>query len=71
MSFIMLCFVAAVYFAPAIVGMVRHKANAGAIFALNLCLGWTILGWVGALVWALTMEDSEHDKRITRLEDRK
>ena len=25
-----------------------------AIFVLNLFLGWTLLGWVGALVWAAT-----------------
>jgi Superinfection immunity protein len=41
----------AIYFLPALVG--RHKRNALAIFALNLLLGWTLLGWVGALVWAL------------------
>ena len=42
------------YFAPSIVG--RNKTNSGAIFALNLLLGWTILGWVAALVWALTKD---------------
>ena len=39
------------YFLPAIVG--RKKQNARAIFVLNLLLGWTFLGWVGALIWAL------------------
>jgi hypothetical protein len=43
----------AIYFIPTLVAMSRHKRNAGAIFALNLFLGWTLLGWVGALVWAL------------------
>ncbi len=38
------------YFLPAIVG--RRKRNAGAIFILNLLLGWTFIGWVAALVWA-------------------
>ena len=33
------------------------KRNAGAIFALNLLLGWTLVGWVVSLVWALTKED--------------
>jgi len=31
----------------------RHKALP-AIFALNLFLGWSLLGWVAALVWSLT-----------------
>ena len=45
----------AVYFLPTFIGF--RKANAGAIFALNLLLGWTVLGWVGALIWALTKEN--------------
>jgi hypothetical protein len=31
----------------------KHR-QATAIFALNLLLGWTFIGWVVALVWALT-----------------
>jgi hypothetical protein len=44
-----------VYFLPTMVGF--RKRNAGAIFALNLLLGWTLVGWVVSLVWALTKED--------------
>jgi hypothetical protein len=43
------------YFVPALVG-IRHK-QAGAIFVLNLFLGWTFVGWVVALVWACTHKD--------------
>ena len=43
-----------IYFIPAIVG--RNKRNANAIFVLNLLLGWTLLGWVAALVWAMTSD---------------
>jgi hypothetical protein len=25
-----------------------------AIFVLNLLLGWTLLGWIGSLVWSCT-----------------
>lgn len=39
---------------PTIIGF--SKDNAGAIFALNLFLGWTFIGWVIALVWALTKD---------------
>ena len=52
-SFIILTTI--VYFVPSIVAF-RHKRRhhqAPAILALNLFLGWTLLGWVGALVWAL------------------
>ena len=42
------------YFVPSVVAFVRHHHNQWAIFALNLLLGWTLLGWIGALVWSLT-----------------
>lgn len=44
-----------IYFIPSIVG--SRKKNSGAIIALNLLLGWTLIGWVVALVWALTYEE--------------
>ncbi len=44
------------YFLPAYIA--REKRNWKAILALNFLLGWTVLGWIIALVWALT-KDSE------------
>ncbi|MBI1408162.1 MAG: superinfection immunity protein [Caulobacter sp.] len=41
------------YFIPTIVALARRHINTVAIGALNLLLGWTILGWIGALIWAL------------------
>jgi hypothetical protein len=41
------------YFIPALIALGRHRQTL-AIFVLNLFLGWTIVGWVGALVWACT-----------------
>ena len=43
-----------VYFLPLIVAAARGHPNDNAIFALNLFLGWTFIGWVAAPVWALT-----------------
>ena len=42
------------YFLPWLVAALRRHHNQGAIFLLNLLLGWTFLGWVGALVWSAT-----------------
>ena len=42
-----------IYFIPTIVASGRDHAQTGAIFALNFFLGWTLVGWVAALVWAL------------------
>jgi len=53
---IVLCLYIAVYMAPAITAYIRKKKNLMPIFLLNLLLGWTILGWVLALVWACMVE---------------
>lgn len=42
------------YFVPAFVAWHRRHPQTKAIFALDLLLGWTFVGWVLALVWALT-----------------
>ncbi|MBI1179134.1 MAG: superinfection immunity protein [Alphaproteobacteria bacterium] len=42
------------YFFPAMVAVARSHHNQLAIFMLDLFLGWTVLGWVVALVWACT-----------------
>lgn len=57
--------VAFIYFIPAIAG--AQKKNAGAIFALNLFLGWTLIGWVVALVWACTNDETK--VQVVRMED--
>jgi hypothetical protein len=44
---------AILYFVPTLIAFVRRKRNAKAIFALNLFLGWSFLGWVAALIWSL------------------
>lgn len=41
------------YFLPTLVAFSRQHKNKLAIFLLNLFLGWTVLGWVGSLVWAV------------------
>lgn len=44
-----------IYFIPAIVGW--NKRNSSSIAALDLFLGWTLIGWVVALCWALAVDD--------------
>jgi hypothetical protein len=41
------------YFLPSIIALARSKRDLLAIFMLNLFLGWSVIGWVVALVWAL------------------
>jgi hypothetical protein len=41
------------YMLPTILGMVRRVVNVGSVFAINLLLGWTLIGWAIALAMAL------------------
>jgi len=49
--------VLAIYFLPSIIAYENKKKNEKAIFLLNLFLGWRFVGWVVALVWAVTKDD--------------
>jgi len=44
------------YFLPSIIAMVRSKRDTVSIVLLNLFLGWTLIGWVVALVWAAKVD---------------
>ena len=41
------------YFLPSIIAAARSKRDLLSICVLNFLLGWTAIGWVVALVWAL------------------
>ena len=41
-----------IYFIPCIVG--RNNRNASTVFLVNLFFGWTLLGWVIALILAIS-----------------
>lgn len=41
------------YFLPSIVALIRGKRDITSIVLLNFFLGWTMIGWVVALVWAV------------------
>jgi hypothetical protein len=50
--FMLLC----LYFLPSIVALIRKKNNTGAILVLNFFLGWTFIGWIVSMVWALSSD---------------
>jgi T4 superinfection immunity protein len=47
------------YFLPSIIALARSKRDTLAIFLLNLFLGWSVIGWIVALVWA-----AKHDAPV-------
>ncbi len=45
---------ALVYFLPTVIALARGHHNGFAIFLTNLLLGWTMIGWLVALIWSVT-----------------
>ena len=45
------------YFLPAF--LARNKSNFTSILLLNLLAGWTFIGWIIALVWALSTDPQQ------------
>jgi len=43
-----------IYFLPSFVARQRRHLRGGTIFLLNLCLGWSVVVWAIALIWAST-----------------
>jgi hypothetical protein len=41
------------YFIPTIIAHNKNHRNFNAILILNIVLGWTLLGWIVALIWAV------------------
>ena len=40
------------YLAPAMIADAREREDAFAVTMVNILLGWTVIGWFAALVWA-------------------
>jgi type VI protein secretion system component VasK len=57
--------VAIAYLWPSFVAIAQRQRRPGLIFALNLFLGWTIIGWIVAYRLA-SKSDFEDDRRPRR-----
>lgn len=51
-SGLMLVFIVLLYFLPTIHARDTNRKNQQAILILNFFLGWTLIGWVIALMWS-------------------
>ena len=60
-----------IYFIPTFVGW--NKKNINSIFTMNILLGWTFIGWVVALVWAVSKDNEKlvttnnNNEKLTQL----
>lgn len=52
-AFSLAMFTVGMYMLPGIIACIRNKKNKLAICTLNAMLGWSIIGWIAALVWAV------------------
>lgn len=41
------------YFVPAIIAYSRKTKKKKNIMLLNVLLGWSIIGWIGAFIWSI------------------
>ncbi len=49
--FVALVVVAVIYYVPTIIAYVRRRPDLASIALFNVFLGWTIIGWIIAIVW--------------------
>lgn len=52
----------AVYFIPTFVAFGTKHPHRAPVLVLNIFLGWTVVGWVGALIWAMIKPSPETAK---------
>lgn len=53
MELIFLLILLAIYLIPLIIAHKRDHEHAAWIALINIFFGWTAIGWIGALIWAI------------------
>ena len=61
-ALIILLVLLALYFLPCWVAFARDIEDVNGIIIVNLLLGWTLVGWVVALVWAVSGKSKAEKK---------
>jgi hypothetical protein len=57
-----------IYFVPTYIAFKRKCIHFNGITILNIFLGWTFLGWIGSMIWAVIDKvDYSHPKKINIL----
>jgi len=52
------------YFWPSLVAIDNNKANKAGIIIINLFLGWTIIFWIVAVIWAYTPDKKVQEEAV-------
>jgi hypothetical protein len=51
-KFILLMLFIGIYFIPFSIAQSRHCNSRFGVFCVNLLIGWTLIGWFAAIIWA-------------------
>lgn len=62
---LVLLFALAVYLIPTIIAFARGHASKWSIGVLNIVLGWSLVFWVVALIWALSNKGQNQVTNVT------
>lgn len=62
---VVLLLVGVLYFLPAVIASRRSLPNKNSVFIVNLFFGWTFVGWVVALAWAVSGTPSQQYQALS------
>lgn len=51
----------ALYFLPAVIAVIKKHPQMLYIILLNVLAGWTLFGWIAALIWVLITPKQEEE----------
>ncbi len=54
------------YFFPSLVAQARNTKHPVVIFSLNLIFGWTVIGWIALLIWAVRQQQGSEGAPTSR-----
>ena len=54
------------YLIPTAIALFRGRTNTFAIFLMNFFLGWALIGWILALIWAVSHDGSRDQRENAR-----
>jgi type II secretory pathway component PulF len=54
---------ALLYFIPTAAAQYRKSSNTTTVFLVNLIFGWTVIGWIAALILAFSGDSGEQVRR--------
>jgi hypothetical protein len=72
-GFLLIAIILAAYFMPWLIGLNRGVNSVIVLFLVNLLLGWTIIGWIVCMIWAVsgqTRAQDEYYRRMVSPQDR-